>query len=273
MERSTGRRLVGRPWKRWADSRKLEARREEWTTRFFATEVAARPDIVAQSVFSAAFDPVPDYVRGEPVDEAHEKALKELFGTWLAVKVCARRLPTDPIGTGLDALEHLRSAGEISAQVDDLRPLAADLAPDGGPWFDWAREHPEYGLEESEAVQRDVRRGEAATFVKHVDNGVGDFSKSLRRARRWHWGVEFFPLTVLTLVVAAAEFALSIQSVWFVLALGVFFFLVVDLAGVRLVIEPFIEARQRRLLDEAAARLDKVGWSALAAAVSRQNRS
>jgi hypothetical protein len=155
---------VGGPWSKWRGNLALEERREAWTGRFLA-EVSTRPDVAAM----CELEPPPTTLRVAAQDGVHGRTLQNLYGAWLAVKVCARRLPTDPIGTGLDVLEALEvSVGELRDEASRVRHIADDRAPDGGRWFPWAMTHPESGIDASEAARRDLVSGEMAALVDEI---------------------------------------------------------------------------------------------------------
>jgi len=245
----------------------LEGRRELWTGRFFAAGIAPHPELVEQ----CELEPPPTGLDVRPLDDLHAATVAELHGAWLAAKVCARRLPTDPAAAGLDVLEVLERRGaEFRAQVDHVRPAAADRAPDGGRWFEWAMTHPEFGLSPDEAARRDFRSGELSSSVEWVDRGVSEFRRTLRRTKAVASAAAFLPLFALAILIAIAERTISADEWWAVLALAVLVYVLVDRVLVARVIDPAIDGWQRRLVDESASELGWLGLFALAAARSRE---
>lgn len=276
-------RPTGLPWEQWKRGRELEKRREVWVASFFASEgvanlfrsqVAAPQERWRSSELGAEEHSPPDWLQMEAVDDIHGRALAELFGTWLAVRVCARRLPTDPIGAGLDALDALvRHGGELRAQADHVRPIAEDRAPDGGRWHPWAMTHPESSVDSAEAARRDVASGEMEAFVELVDEGVAGFRQGLRRTQWISRVAHFLPLLALAVVVAAVENSFG-DGIFLAILIGLITFLIVDRIVIALVVEPIIESWQRTLLDEAADGLaEKLGQGSAAAALIRQSTS
>lgn len=263
---------TGWPWRQWQRARELENRRDAWAANFFASEVAGQPDLVERSELGAELDSPPDWLRVNPVDEMHDRALKELVGSWLAVKVCARRLPSDPIGAGLDVLDGLvKRGGELRAQADHVRPIAEDRAPDGGRWHPWAMSNPESGMDPGEAARRDVDSGQMGRFVELVDEGVSDVRKAVRRTQWIAKMAHFVPLLALAVVVAVAE-SIFADGIALAILVGLSTFLIVDRIVIARVVEPVIEGWQRRLLDAAADDLgEELGEGAAAAALIRQS--
>jgi len=159
---------AGGPWSRWRAHLELEDRREAWTGNFFA-EVSMRPDVAALCELESP----PLELRLPARDEAHGETLKELNGCWLAVKVCARRLPADPISTGIGVLNALESSlGELRDEASRVRPTADDRAPDGGRWSPWARAPRDSGMDWSEAARRDFESGQYGEFVDKIEEGL-----------------------------------------------------------------------------------------------------
>lgn len=257
---------AGGPWSRWRASLDLEDRREAWTGKFF-DEVSRLPDAAALCELESP----PGTLRVAAQDEVHGKTLKMLNGSWLAVKVCARRLPADPISTGLGVLEALEgSIGELRDEASRVRPTADDRAPDGGRWFPWALAHPESGMDESEAARRDFEAGRYGVFVDKIDEGLMDLRRGLRRARWTALVAHFLPLAAMAAVIAVGENLFSVDRWWVALMVGVGVFLIVDRILIVHVVEPMIDARQRRILDGAAHVLEDLGLGALAAGLSRR---
>jgi hypothetical protein len=258
--------LAGGPWSTWRGSLALEERREAWTGKFLA-EISTRPDVVAMCELESE----PTTLRVAVQDEVHGSTLQKFYGAWLAVKVCARRLPTDPIGTGLDVLESLEvSLDELRDEASRMRPIANERAPDGGRWHPWAVTHPESGMDESEAIRRDVEGGRATAIVERIDQGIIDFPQRLRRAKWTVQAAHFLPLAAMAAVIAIAENVFSIHRWWIALIVGVGVFVIVDRIVIVRVVEPMIEARQRRILDRAAKDIGELGLAALAAGLSRK---
>jgi hypothetical protein len=259
----------GWPWERWQRHRALERRRRAWTGRFLAGDVAVMPDALQK----CELDDAPVGLQLEPHVSLHADTLRELFGAWLAVKVCARRLPTDPIDAGIDVLDVFEQCGsELRAQADPVRPIAVDRAPDGGPWHWWALEHPECGIDEAQAIARDINSGGKAAYVDTIDEGARNLRRSIRTTKLLVAIVHLLPLAALALVVAATENIFSTDSWWLVLIFAVGIFVIVDRIIITHAIEPMVEGRQRRILDKTADDLaDGLGLGALAAALSRES--
>lgn len=258
---------TGSPWARWRRHRALERRRESWTARFFAAEIARDPELVRKCELESA----PSGLEVEPLDDLHAATMAELYGAWLAAKVCARRLPTDPAAAGLDVLEVLERRGaELRAQVDHVRSAASDTAPDGGGWFPWAMSHPELGLSPDEAIRRDFRSGELSASVEGADRGVCEFRRKLRRTKMVASAAAFLPLLALAVLLAVAERTFSADEWWAALVIAVVVFVLVDRILVARVLDPAIDDRQRRLLDASASELGWLGIAALFAAMTRE---
>lgn len=257
----------GWPWRRWRWDRDVEAKREARACRFFAEGIAKDPPLTAK----CELEPAPTGLREAALDREHAEAMEELFGAWLAVKVCARRLPTDPVGAGLDALDSVeKRSAQLRAQADWIRPFAEDRAPDGGGWFPYAMQHPEAGIDPEEAARRDFRSGESGGYVEWVDKGVDDFRRSLSRSKRIATVIHYLPLATLAVVLAIAESVLP--GGWPVaLIVGLAAFVLVDSAIVAHIIEPTIESRRRQIIDAAADDLGSLGIGALAAGLARKS--
>jgi hypothetical protein len=71
-------------------------------------------------------------------------------------------------------------------------------------------------------------------------------------------------------VIAVGENLFSVDRWWVALMVGVGVFLIVDRILIVHVVEPMIDARQRRILDGAAHVLEDLGLGALAAGLSRR---
>jgi hypothetical protein len=256
----------GWPWRRWRWDRDVESKREAWACRFFAEEIAKDPSLTTK----CELEPASPGLRPAAVDREHAEATEELFGAWLAAKVCARRLPTDPIGAGLDALDTVANrSAELVAQVDRIRPFADDRAPDGGRWFPYAMQHPEAGIDPQEAARRDFRSGESGGYVELVDEGVTSFRRSLSRSKQLATVIHYVPLATLAAVLAIAESVLP--GGWLIaLIIGLAGFILVDSVIVAQIVEPTIESRRRQILDGAADDLFSLGMGAVAAGLSRK---
>lgn len=256
--------------KRWRGSRDLEKRRRDWTRRFFSADVAASQDVVAAC--ERGIDPPPAALDVRPRDDAHATTLAEIRGDWRAVKVCARRLPSDPFEVALEVLEGAeRRSAALLEQVDHARGIANDRAPNGGRWFEWAMTHPEFGMDPADAARRDMASGGMETYVDVVDEGIRDFRRALRKARFLSVAAHLIPLAALAGVVALGEGVLSLESWWLVLIVGITAFLLVDWLFITHIVEPLFESWRREILDDVADRVDWLGLGALAAALSRES--
>ncbi len=255
------------PWK-WRKVRALETRRAAWFVKFFTEDIAAVPEVVRRCELESR----PSTLMVEPVDALHEETIRKLTGAWIAVKVAARLLPSDPVQAAVGILEATeRDIESLRSQVDHVRPVASGRAPDGGRWHPWVLNHPESGVTLEEAAKRDMEAGGAEAYVEHADAGVLTFRRHLRRAFLLSGIVRILPLLLLAIAVAVAESYVSGRSMWLVVITAIVVFIAVDLLMIDRLIEPLIDGRRRRILDEAAANYEPLGSAALASALSRRN--
>jgi hypothetical protein len=259
---------AGGPWQRWQKSRDLQRRREFWIAGFLAEEVAMRPDMVAKCELGQP----PLALRASPTDEGGMSHRQHLLGAWLAMKVCARRLPTDPIAVGLGVFEGLRTHVETIGQADETRRTAGDKAPDGGRWHRWAMTNPGLNISEEEAIRRDMAAGGAAALIEHIDQAANTYRRAMRTLRWRAWMTHFLPLFALACVITILEIDIS-RGPWLALIVGILVFVVVDWVIVQHVVEPLIELKQRKIIDRTANELSDIGLAVIAGGLARRNRA
>jgi hypothetical protein len=216
------------------------------------------------------FGPIPSQLMGTAPEEKYARHLADMRDRWVAVKLCAGRLPDDPIRAGYHILESIDEVTqELRLDRVALRLIVEDRAPDGGRWFPWAMEHPGEGIEPHEAAQRDMRVGSAEAFLAWVDK-VGGFRRRLRLSLYLDWLVRAFSAALVVVLTVALEPILSPFPTIVVATLG---YLALDVLVVDRVIKGMLlEKGQRSLLDRAAESFSgDIGMATLAASLARRD--